>query len=79
MKLSQKDRLKRFLVNYKMFHTPYIRTSQIQKWGTENYVNEPTRISRKLREEGFLERVNQDLEKVLLGFETKEDVYFING
>jgi small-conductance mechanosensitive channel len=74
---TNKERLLRFLTNYKIFTSPYIRTSTIQKWGSDNYVNEPTRIARTLRSEGYLVRISEKLEKICLGFDTAEDIYLI--
>ena len=53
----------------------YVRTSAVQAWGTHNYINEPTRLARKLREEGKLRRLSKE-EGILSGYgRTAERIY----
>jgi len=53
----------------------YVRTSAVQAWGTRNFINEPTRYARKLREEGKLRRLSKE-EAILSGYgKTAEKIY----
>jgi len=53
----------------------YVRTSAVQAWGTRNFINEPTRYARKLREEGKLRRLSKE-ESILSGYgQTAEKIY----
>ena len=73
--LSKKMTNKQKLLNWLRRQPQFVRTSAIQLWGTNNYINEPTRYARKLREEGWLRRLPRE-EMILMGFgKTAEKVY----
>ena len=52
----------------------YIRTSDVIKWGIENYSNRSERDARSLREEGHIVRLSKE-EKLAARLKTKEDLY----
>ena len=52
----------------------YVRSSEIIKWGSDNFYNCADRVKRTFAEEGKLRMLTDD-EKVLRGFKTKEGVY----
>lgn len=52
----------------------YVKTSDIMKWGIDNYCNCPDRIARKLAEDGALRRMAKET-KILLFGNISEDVW----
>lgn len=71
--LTDKDRLWNWLKT-----KGYVRTSEIIKWGTENFSNRADRNARVLAEEGKL--VRMDKQKKLRYFgNIREEVYEVNN
>ena len=67
--LSDKDRLIEWLKKRR-----YVRTSEILKWGCENFSNRSGRNKQELCQEGFLRRLSEE-EKYRLFGRSKESVY----
>ena len=52
-----------------------VRTSEIVRWGANNYCNDAPRLARKLREKGRLKRLTNE-EMTLYGYgKTAEKIY----
>ena len=71
--MTDKDRLKCFL---RQHSSGFIKTSEIIKWGSNEYSNRADRNARELRSEGFLRRLSRE-EAILNGFNTSEGIYKI--
>lgn len=66
---SKKELLYDFMKQRKL-----IKTHEVVEWGVKNYCNEPTRLARKLKEEGKIKRMDKDT-KILYYGNVKEDVW----
>ena len=64
--LTKKQELKAFILRQTWAGKKYIKTSEIAKWGVDNYSNRAMRNARELAFEDVLKRVPKD-EAVLLG------------
>jgi len=53
------------------------RTSDIIKWGSENYHNRADRDARDLAQEGKIWRMRQDIQDIVYGFKSKESAWSI--
>lgn len=67
--MTKKAQLECYLRDRRVF-----KSSDVIKWGTENYSNRADRYKRELAEEGKIRRYT-DEEKANAGFNTKESVY----
>lgn len=54
----------------------FVRTSEVIRWGTENFSNRAERDARQLAQDGLIVRMD-DSEKRFRGFNTKEDIWKI--
>lgn len=52
------------------------RTSDVIKWGTENYYNRADRTARDLASEGKIWRVKDEIAMIIIG-ETREDLWSV--
>lgn len=71
--MNAKENLKSFLSSKK-----YWRTSEIIKFGADNFSNRADRNARVLRSEGFLKRLSLEETKKIFG-NTKEQGYEVLG
>ena len=69
--LSSKDKLYEFIKRKQ-----YVRTSEIIRFGVDNFSNRADRNARQLAKEGKIRRMNPDKQKHLFG-ELKEKVWVI--
>jgi len=55
----------------------YVRSSSVQQWGSDNFVNEPGRYARKLAEEGKIRRLTEEEKDNIFPQRTREGVWKI--
>ena len=69
-KLTAKDRLYEWMKSQKR----YIKTSEIIRYGVENYSNRADRNARQLAQEGKIKRIDDQLKRMIFN-KIKEDVW----
>lgn len=75
-KMTAKDNLRKWITGKKLFGSKYIQTSEICKWGVDNFSNRAVRNSNDLAHEGFIKRVPRH-EAILMGFTGNEGIWEI--
>jgi len=71
LRRTKRDQLKDWMIHKKIF-----ATHEVILWGTQNYYNRAAQTKGDLVREGFLVRC-ADLEKVVAGYNCKDEVYAI--
>jgi hypothetical protein len=71
--LSKKEQLRLWIKSKE-----FARTSEVIRWGSDNFTNRADRYARDLAEEGFLRRLTLEEER-FRGFKTKEGIWWYVG
>ena len=75
--ISAQDKLARWILDQKAYGQSYLKTSEIYKWGVENFSNRAVRNAQDMASKGkYLQRITLS-EAILLGFNGKEGVWKI--
>ena len=75
--MNAKEKLKGWIKSKKSYGDKYIKTSEVYKWGVENFSNRSVRNVQDFASKGELVKRIDKTEAVLLGFTGNEGVWEI--